>query len=66
MVLKEIVAAKYLAPVVPGDEVICSCGELQEQGEEFLVKALISKGGAKVSEFKLRIRLAEGDNGQRA
>ena len=63
--LTEIVTAKYLAPIVPGDEVDCACGELQEKDGEFLVKALISKGGAKVSEFKLRLRFAAGGDGQR-
>ncbi len=64
ILLKEIVTAKYLAPVVPGDEVTCTCGELQEQERDFLVKAQISRAGAKVSEFKIRVRFA--DNGTKA
>ena len=67
VILTEIVTAKYLTPVVPGDEVVCTCGGLQEQEKdgEFLVKALIGKGDTKVSEFKLRLRFAAGGNGQR-
>ncbi len=61
VLLTEIVTAKYLAPVSPDEEVTCTCGELQEQEGDFLVKAQMSRGDTKVSEFKMRIRFA--DNG---
>lgn len=51
--LREIVLAKYFAPVVPNDEVACVCSDVG-QGE-FIMKAVMTKGDQKVSEFKLRV-----------
>jgi 3-hydroxyacyl-[acyl-carrier-protein] dehydratase len=56
VVLKEIVLAKYLAPVAPGDEIICLCSDVTDQNDEFVVKAVLSRNGAKISEFKLRLQ----------
>jgi 3-hydroxyacyl-[acyl-carrier-protein] dehydratase len=56
VVLKEIVLAKYLAPVAPGEEITCLCSDVKEQNDEFIVKAVLSRNGAKISEFKLRLQ----------
>ena len=61
VVLKEIVLAKYLAPVMPGEELTCVCSDLQEKNGEFLVKAVITKDSSRISEFKLRVAFAEGN-----
>jgi 3-hydroxyacyl-[acyl-carrier-protein] dehydratase len=59
VVLKEIILAKYLAPVSPGEELICVCSDIQVKGDEFTVKAVLSRNSAKVSELKLRFLFAE-------
>lgn len=58
-VLREIVLAKYFAPVAPNEEITCTCSDVEESGE-FSYKAVISKGTVKVSELKLRVALVEG------
>lgn len=57
--LREIVLAKYFAPVGPGEEITCSCGDVEENGE-FTYKTVITKGNVKIAELKLRVALAEG------
>jgi 3-hydroxyacyl-[acyl-carrier-protein] dehydratase len=52
--LKEIVLAKYFAPVGPGEEILCTCSDIADT-PEFTFKAAISKGTIKVSELKLRV-----------
>jgi 3-hydroxyacyl-[acyl-carrier-protein] dehydratase len=64
VVLKEIMLAKYLAPVLPGEELTCVCSELQEKNGEFIVKAVITKDSSRVSEFKLRVSFTEGNSGR--
>lgn len=59
VVLKEIMLAKYLAPVSPGEELICVCSDIQAKDDEFVVKAVLSRNGSKVSELKLRFRFEE-------
>ncbi len=59
VVLREIMLAKYLAPVAPGEELICVCSDIQAKDDEFVVKAVLSRNGAKVSELKLRFLFAE-------
>jgi 3-hydroxyacyl-[acyl-carrier-protein] dehydratase len=57
VVLKEILLAKYLAPIVPGDNVICILSGVLDTGFEFIYKARITKGTEKVTDLKLRISL---------
>ncbi len=56
--LREVVLAKYYAPVFPDEEVICTVKEVAEEGGELTVKAYLLKGDAKVTEAKLRVSLA--------
>lgn len=55
--LKEIVLAKYSAPVFPGDTVICTLSEAADTNNEFICKARMTKDTVKISEFKLRFCL---------
>jgi len=55
VVLKEVVLAKYFAPVFPDDEVTCVISDIEDTSEEFVVKAAISRSTAKISEMKLRV-----------
>lgn len=55
--LKEVVLAKYFSPVLPGEEVDCTCSNVADSGE-FVMKAAIAIGGRKVSELKLRVVLS--------
>lgn len=59
--LREIVLAKYPVPVFPDEEITCTVGPLPEEGDEFIVKASITKGAAKVAEIKLRVALQDGE-----
>jgi len=52
--LKEIVSAKFLSPVLPSEEIVCVCSRPGPGQEEFVVKASVSKAGRVVAEFKLR------------
>jgi len=62
--LKEILLAKYLAPIAPGEEVTCVCGEIQEKDGDHTVKAVISRDNTKISELKLRVRFTEKKAGR--
>jgi 3-hydroxyacyl-[acyl-carrier-protein] dehydratase len=55
VVLKEVVLAKYFAPVFPDEEVTCIINDIEDTSEEFIVKAAISRETAKISEMKLRV-----------
>jgi 3-hydroxyacyl-[acyl-carrier-protein] dehydratase len=52
--LREVVLAKYYAPVLPGEQITCLCSDIPGAGE-FLFKTLITKGSVKVAELKLRV-----------
>ncbi len=54
----KVINAKFMAPVLPAEEVLCECGPLMESGE-FDIKAQWSRAGARVSEIKLRVSLDE-------
>jgi 3-hydroxyacyl-[acyl-carrier-protein] dehydratase len=59
--LRELVRAKYLLPVSPGDECMVECWDLKEAGGEYDLKAGLSRGGEKVSEFRLRVAFDGSD-----
>lgn len=52
--IKEIVSAKFLSPVLPSEEICCVCSRVEDTLEEFVVKASVDKGGRTVAELKLR------------
>jgi 3-hydroxyacyl-[acyl-carrier-protein] dehydratase len=56
VVLKEIMVAKYLAPLSPGEEMTCVCGELQDKDGDLIMKTVISRNDVKIAELKLRFR----------
>ncbi len=53
--LREIVQAKFFTPVLPGEEIVCVYKEVPAGPGEFTVKALLSKGGQKVCDLKMRV-----------
>ena len=55
VLLKEIVLAKFLSPVLPLEEVTCVCKDITGTDDNLIVKAFISKGENRVAEFKLRV-----------
>lgn len=57
VVLKEIVLAKFLSPVLPFEELVCTGKNIEESNGELVLKALFSKSGKKISEIKLRVRI---------
>jgi 3-hydroxyacyl-[acyl-carrier-protein] dehydratase len=52
--IKEIVSAKYLSPVLPSEEIVCRCSLLEDAHEELVVKASVNRAGQAVAELKLR------------
>jgi 3-hydroxyacyl-[acyl-carrier-protein] dehydratase len=59
LAIKEIILAKFFSPVFPSEELTCTSRSLSavvDNGEEFIFKASLDKGGAKVAEIKLRVR----------
>jgi len=59
--LKEIVGAKYFAPIVPSEQVTCTCKEVRDTSEIFVLKAVLTKGEQKISEIKLKVRFVENN-----
>ena len=57
VVLKEILLAKYITPVFPGDKVTCTVSGAPDIGIEFICKARFSKGTEKATDLKLRVSL---------
>lgn len=58
--LKEIVLAKYMAPVLPEESIICALSESPDfGGEGAVVKAFIIRRGERVSELRVRVTAAE-------
>lgn len=56
LALREIVLAKYIAPVFPGEEIcVRLAGPFDPAAAESTVKALIFRGADKVSELRVRI-----------
>ncbi len=53
--LKEVVVAKYFAPVFPDDEVTCVVSDIGGPGDEFTVRAVLTKDSVKIAELKLRV-----------
>lgn len=66
--LKEIMLAKFLKPVLPGEELTCECrlapgidfkSAPNQLSEDFMVKAYVNKGAERVAEFKLKVCFEE-------
>ena len=57
--ITEVMNAKFLAPVLPSEEVACECGPVGD-GPELVVRAVWSRAGARVSEIKLRVTIDGG------
>jgi 3-hydroxymyristoyl/3-hydroxydecanoyl-(acyl carrier protein) dehydratase len=55
--LKEIVLAKYFAPVFPEEEMTCAVTLVSDSDGDRLYKAVLKKGAVKVTELKLRVAL---------
>lgn len=56
LALREIVLAKYIAPVFPGEEIVIRLtGPLDAAAAESTVKALVFRGEDKVAELRVRI-----------
>jgi 3-hydroxyacyl-[acyl-carrier-protein] dehydratase len=59
LALKEVVLAKYVTPVFPGETISVVLGENPDlSGGEMTVKAVVYRGDERVSE--LRVRVARG------
>lgn len=61
--LREIVSAKYLVPVGPGEEILCVVRDLSASNGECALKASLHRGAEKISEFRLRLALRRGGKG---
>lgn len=57
--LKEVVLAKYFAPLFPDDEAACVISEGNATSGEQVVRAAITKKSARISELKLRVSFEE-------
>jgi 3-hydroxyacyl-[acyl-carrier-protein] dehydratase len=53
--LREVVLAKYAAPVLPGEELVCTVEQAAGADGERLLKARLAVNGRKVTEMKLRV-----------
>ncbi len=58
-VLKEIITAKFLSPVLPSEELICKGRNIEESGGVFILKAAFSRNNKKVSEMKLKVQFKQ-------
>ncbi len=55
--LREIVQAKFFAPVTCGEELVCSCVESPGEGGVSVVRAKLTGGGKKVAVIHLKMNL---------
>jgi 3-hydroxyacyl-[acyl-carrier-protein] dehydratase len=55
VVLKEIISAKFISPVLPLEEIACVCTNNAGNGHKYTLKASISKLAGKISEIKLKV-----------
>lgn len=58
--LREVMLAKYAAPVFPNEELACIVEPAAAQEGETLVRARLTVAGRKVAELKLRVALSAG------
>lgn len=65
VVLREIVLAKFVAPVLPDQEITCLVSDCGDTPGEWLCRARISRGGSRVTELKLRVSLDDEAEEQR-
>jgi 3-hydroxyacyl-[acyl-carrier-protein] dehydratase len=63
--LGEIVLAKFVAPVLPEQEITCQLSDCADTPGEWLCRARITRGDERITELKLRVRLADGAGGRR-
>ena len=57
--LHEIALAKFVAPVLPDQEICCSVGDCDDTGGEWTCRVRISRDETRVTELKLRVSLKE-------
>ncbi len=62
VVLREVVMAKFLSPVSPSEELVCTCNPLKEFENYFIFRASFSKESGKVAEVKLKVSFDRGAN----
>lgn len=53
--LREAVLVKFFHPVLPKDELSCTCKDVRDGNGDFTVKAVLTRGDQKVSELKLTV-----------
>ncbi len=63
--LREIVLAKFVAPVLPEQEITCLVSDCGDTPGEWLCRARITRGDERVAELRLRVCLAAGAEGRR-
>jgi len=56
--LREIVSAKYVLPVMPDEEISCSCLDIKEGADWVSLRAIITRGEEKISDFRLKVTVA--------
>ncbi len=63
MALREIVLAKFMAPVLPDQEITCAVSDCNDTDGEWLCRVRITRDNEKVSDLKLRVAtMAQGGN----
>ncbi|NVN91088.1 MAG: hypothetical protein HXX11_10860 [Desulfuromonadales bacterium] len=55
--LHEIVLVKFVAPVLPDQEICCTVSECEDTNGEWICRARISRDENRVTEMKLRLSL---------
>jgi 3-hydroxyacyl-[acyl-carrier-protein] dehydratase len=63
VVLREIMLAKFSAPVTCDEEVAYACSMEMEDRDGAVVKATLAKDGKRVARFKLRVAFRDGSEG---
>lgn len=59
--LREIVLAKFVAPVLPDQEVSCVVSDSGGPGGQWICRARISRGDERITELKLRVSPVDGE-----
>ncbi len=61
--LREIIQAKFVAPVYPKQKITCVCKDPVADSEDFIVKAEINCETERIAQLRLRISIYPNNSG---
>lgn len=65
MALREVVQAKFVAPVLPDQEIVCTVSDCNGIDGEWICRARLSRENERIAELKLRVSPVQEDGKRR-